>query len=259
MALNPMRTPALVERFSADGCFSDTGMRPSTLVHLWSKYHAWNGSAAGTFGGQVAQADCIDDRAFHFYCVFVLIHKHPQKNWKSQFTSRNGWKKLRQRGRYTHVYPVAHALASIIDEIDRGRRLEQHNHGVPPFEYFVTGMVDTLPIYVPQPHRWALARLLYQPKYKATVLKWQLGIMWNGEIILFTGPHLGTTADVTIWESTWADHPFYDWELWLGDLGYMYMSGRMGSCTSTRRKEVTTLHRSPAGGCGSTTCTGARA
>lgn len=42
-----------------------------------------------------------------------------------------------------------------------------------------------------------------------------------GEIILWTGPHLGVTHDATIWNSTWDVHPMYWWEYWLADLGYI--------------------------------------
>ena len=94
------------------------------------------------------------------------------------------------------------------------------NH-VPHFPYHVTGIVDTLPIYVPSSHSFSMRRFLFQPKYDDTVYKMQLGISLLGDIILWTGPHLGVTSDKTIWESTAAQHPFYSWEVWLADLGYV--------------------------------------
>ena len=57
------------------------------------------------------------------------------------------------------------------------------------------------------------------------MLKYQLGITFAGEIILFSGPHLGTTPDNMIWETTWDLHPFFDWEIWLADLGYVGCEG----------------------------------
>ena len=51
-----------------------------------------------------------------------------------------------------------------------------------------------------------------QPKYAMTCLKWQLGISLMGDIILWTGPHLGIEPDAHIWEDTWAEHPFKGWE-----------------------------------------------
>ena len=53
------------------------------------------------------------------------------------------------------------------------------------------------------------------------MLKIQLGISLMGNIILWTGPHLGVTSDKTIWDQTWAWHPFFPWEWWLADLGYV--------------------------------------
>ena len=85
----------------------------------------------------------------------------------------------------------------------------------------LTGIVDVFPIYVPASHDFAMRQLLFQPKYDACVLKIQLGISFLGNIILWTGPHLGTTPDVTIWEQTWPYHPFFPWEWWLADLGYV--------------------------------------
>ena len=88
-------------------------------------------------------------------------------------------------------------------------------------------MVDTLPIWVPAPHSPYLHSLFYRPKYKACVLKMQLGITFLGDIVLWTGPHLGVTADtcISIWEGTWKHHPFCSWERWLADLGYVGARG----------------------------------
>lgn len=96
----------------------------------------------------------------------------------------------------------------------------------------MTGLVDVFPVYVNHPSRYSLAKLLFQPKYKRCVWKIQLGVNFLGDIILWTGPHLGVTSDITIWESTWADHPFDSWELWLADLGYI---GGRGLVTKFKR------------------------
>ena len=76
MAINPMRTPAAVERFASDSCMADTGFRATTISYLWTKYNAWNGSAEGTFGGHLPRPASVEECAYHFYCIFVLIHKH---------------------------------------------------------------------------------------------------------------------------------------------------------------------------------------
>ena len=66
--------------------------------------------------------------------------------------------------------------SEVIDEIDYTWRLDPFNHALPPFDRHITGIVDTLPIYLPTPHNWYLSTLFFQPKYKACVLKMQLGI-----------------------------------------------------------------------------------
>jgi len=116
---------------------------------------------------------------------------------------------------------MAHALANVIDEIRYDDRLDPFNHVGPPFKYHVTGIVDVFPVYIPKSHDWDIARYNFQPKYDACVFKIQLGISLMGNIILWTGPHLGCQWDGTIWEQTWQEHPFYPWEWWLADLGYL--------------------------------------
>ena len=121
MALDPMR---LIHEFASDSVLQDTGFKAETIQYLWRKYNAWNGSAAGTF-------DCADlpgflsleSRAYHFYCIFVLIHKCPQVKWTSTFRSKDGRFSLGVRTMQTVVYPLAGALAAVIDEIDRSKWL----------------------------------------------------------------------------------------------------------------------------------------
>ena len=141
-------------------------------------------------------------------------------NWVESFASADGHFKAGQRSFRTHVFRLAEALAQIVDEIDYGLRLSHMNHALPPFDKCFTGIVDTLPVYLPTPHNWHVSTLFFQPKYDSCVVKMQLGITFGGHVILWTGPHLGVTADSTIWETTWTSHPFYPWERWLADLGY---------------------------------------
>ena len=84
-----------------------------------------------------------------------------------------------------------------------------------------------------------------QPKYGYTCLKWQLGISLKGDIIMWSGPHLGIAADSTIWEETWDEHPFYGWERWLADLGYVGCMGLLcmgllckGMCCARNRRMI---------------------
>ena len=210
------------ERFAHVSVKVDTGFEAETLSYTWRKYNAYGGSRPGTFGGQLpSRLRDPSYAAFYFYLVFVYLHQCPQLNWIQNYKTADGRYKASERSMSAHVWPTAQALANIIDEVDYTWRFNQFNHGLPPFDKAVTGIVDTLPIVISTPHSWWLSTLFYQPKYKATVVKMQLGISFMGDIILWTGPHLGVISDISIWESTWAEHPFCWWERWLADLGYV--------------------------------------
>ena len=145
---------------------TDTGFEASTLQHIWDKYNAYGGSAPCTFGGQLRARDRSPSQAaFYFYLVFVYIHKCPVLSWVESFKSADGTYRACTRCMQLHVWPTAAALAALIDEIDYTWRLDPHNHALPPFDRAVTGIVDTLPIYIPSPHNWYLSTLFFQPKY----------------------------------------------------------------------------------------------
>ena len=200
----------------------DTGYHESVVQDIWEKYQAF-GSAPGTFGGQLPRPkrEAWKQQAY-FYCYLIWVHKGLDPEWKE------AWHLPKLQNEFTmsartfrnRVLPIGDALAEIIDEVDYSRRLSPWNHA-PWFKYFVTGMVDTFPVFVPTPNSYSLAQLLYQPKYKRCVLKIQIGCNFLGEIILWTGPNLGIDSDVTIWDTTWQDHPMLPWEMWLADLGYV--------------------------------------
>lgn len=103
-------------------------------------------------------------------------------------------------------------------------RLNPYNH-FPPWRHHVTAIIDTLPIFVSEPSYFQAAKLIYQPKYKRHCYKMQLAITFMGNIVLWTGPHLGCSSDLTIWRRTWANHPLRSWEAWLADLGYVGAAG----------------------------------
>lgn len=65
--------------------------------------------------------------------------------------------------------------------------------------------------------------------------KWQLGITFLGAIVLWTGPHLGSDSDATIWRRTRRQHRFRRGERWLGDLGYV---GCRGILTKFKKNQM---------------------
>jgi hypothetical protein len=81
-------------------------------------------------------------------------------------------------------------------------------------------MVDTTPIFVEMPRNSFRARALFNPKYGWSVYKVQIGVDFLGRIILFSGPHLGTSYDGHIWMNTSHLHPMMPEEWFLGDHHY---------------------------------------
>ena len=89
-------------------------------------------------------------------------------------------------------------------------------------------------MYVTGSANSANAQLLWGPKYKRYLYKIQIGVNFLGNIVLWTGLHFGCEADITIWETTWADHPFRPGERWLADLGYI---GAFGLLVKFKRRQ----------------------
>jgi len=141
----------------------DTGFYASTLQHIWHKYNSYQGSAPGTFGDRLTERKRNPKmRAFYFYLIFVYIHKLPQRNWLESYKSSNGKYKCGRSTFDREVFPMASALADIIEEIDYTWRLDPHNHALPPFDKYITGIVDTCPVPLACPNNFHLASLFFQ-------------------------------------------------------------------------------------------------
>lgn len=95
---------------------------------------------------------------------------------------------------YGKILPTLHHLALVYDEVYWDDRLDLYNHTT-HFPRNITGVVDTMPVYVQQPKHTMLSRLLYNPKYAGCVYKIQLGFDFLGRIVLFSGPHFGVQYD----------------------------------------------------------------
>ena len=93
-------------------------------------------------------------------------------------------------------------LASVVNELEEPvrRRMEQHNIIPRVFSACVTGSVDTFPWRVQRRKGYMKQRVLYQGKYKCHVLKFQAVIDNTGNWLWFSGPHVGSTGDGTLWK-----------------------------------------------------------
>lgn len=219
--------------FEQQGCKVDTGYDLDVLQQIFDDQHSHSGSAPGSFGGALPAK--LTKQAAYFYCYYMWIHKGIHPKWKEAWTMpKFPSLKMSERTFDRRVLPIGIALKQM-NYIEYDRRLDEYNHA-PHFADRVTSIVDTMPVKVPAPTSYRLRKLLWNPKYGCCVLKIQVGITLKGEIVLWTGPHLGVTADKVIWDSTFDLHPLEDWELWLADLAYI---GCRGIMTKFKGKDLT--------------------
>ena len=218
------------------GCQADTGYFRSTLQHILDKYSGPNYTFRGLLPPRVRSPHM---RAVYFYCFFMLMHLQlnmdRKMEWSEVTNGRVG--NIQKNGLsrwifYNEVLPIGDALATLIDEVDTSWRYDLNNHA-PYFRTRYTAIVDTFPVYVTGSSVFANAQLLWGAKYHRYIYKIQIGINFLGNIVLWTGLHLGCEADITIWETTWADHPFRPGERWLADLGYI---GAFGLLVKFKRR-----------------------
>ena len=93
-------------------------------------------------------------------------------------------------------------LASVVNDLEEPirRRTEIHNIIPRVFSASVTGSIDTFPWRVQRRKGYMKQRVLYQGKYKCHVLKFQAVIDNTGNWLWFSGPHVGSTGDGTLWK-----------------------------------------------------------
>ena len=218
------------------GCEADTGYHASTLQHIYDKYSGPHGTFRGILKQRAYKSHM---RMVYFYCFFMLVHLDLNLDRKMEWSEVTSGRVQRiakhglgKKTIYDSVIPIGDALAMLIDEVDTNWRYDPYNHA-PYFRTQYTAIVDTFPVYVTGSSTFANAQLIWGAKYERYIYKIQIGINFLGNIVLWTGPHLGCEADVTIWETTWADHPFRPGERWLADLGYV---GAFGLLVKIKRR-----------------------
>lgn len=113
-------------------------------------------------------------RLVYLYCYFMWIHLALHIGREEEWSLvGNGnipgtWNGVSDATWYAEVVPVAEAFAANLNEVRDEDRYDQYNHA-PFFDTMYTSVVDTLPIYVTEPTRWAEATLLYAHKYKRCI------------------------------------------------------------------------------------------
>ena len=173
---------------TANGVQGETGYSDGIVQELWRKYDHFMPTAP----------QGVDKAEAYFYAALKFIHlcPHPTKTGSLLYTPHTGFISSSTFDR--QIAPRLIILGTVINEIDWALRHDEFNH-VPHFKYFCVGALDTFPVRISEPSNSRVARLYYQPKYGCCVVKCQLIVDFNGNIIFCSIPHLGTTGDARIW------------------------------------------------------------
>jgi hypothetical protein len=93
-------------------------------------------------------------------------------------------------------------LASVVNELEEpiACRHEVHNTIPHVFTASVVGSIDTFPWRVQRRKGYMRQRILYAGKYKCHVLKFQAVIDNTGNWLWFSGPHVGSSGDGSLWK-----------------------------------------------------------
>lgn len=170
------------------GVKGETGYSDDVVQELWRKH-----------GGSMPEAPRGSDKGpAYFFAALKFIHLCPQpsKTGSLLFTPHTGFISSSTFDR--QIAPRLIILGMVIDEIDWAQRHDPYNH-TPHFKYFCVGALDTFPVTISEPSDSRVAARYYQPKYGCCVIKVQIIVDFNGNIIYLSMPHLGVTGDARIW------------------------------------------------------------
>jgi hypothetical protein len=125
-------------------------------------------------------------------------------------------------------------LYQVLDELRQPflDRFDEDNRCPEYFDYRFKSMLDAVPIYIRRPKRYQ--RAFYNGKYKRHCLKLQCITDWKSRIIWYSGPHIGSTHDLSLFVRK--HPPRMPHERILADLGYFGRRGRrLGLVTPFKR------------------------
>eukprot|EP00657_Telonema_sp_P-1_P012207 TRINITY_DN8657_c0_g1_i1.p1 TRINITY_DN8657_c0_g1~~TRINITY_DN8657_c0_g1_i1.p1 ORF type:complete len:248 (+),score=36.79 TRINITY_DN8657_c0_g1_i1:123-866(+) len=155
---------------------------------------------------------CIrDSRWIHMYPTW---EQSPVVLWTPKLVQSQGCGIGKETLR-DQVLAYAIALGLAMDEVHWDDRLDPYNH-TEFLPTLFTFMLDTAPLRICEPVG-SENHLTFQPKYKFSCFKIQIGMTLTGQICLYTGLHWGVSPDNHIWKWTTKDHPLQQGELGIAD------------------------------------------
>ena len=211
-----------------DGDIKDsTALDPQTLEDIFIQY-----------GGRGTPFRKRSD-VVHF---FVFLKSYPTaRSWPTVVNGQYRHKFRKIMIQLEHLFTVMDEFTRLVDE----RNLDSNKMPEILSNVFdvdnVRLCVDTFPVYLRRPKK--NQRWWYQAKYHAHVAKIQAVTDLKGNILWISGPHLGSTGDITLWRwyrPSWLRAE----EIILGDKAYIGGS----NCVCPKKKpaggELTTLEKS---------------
>jgi hypothetical protein len=159
----------------------------------------------------------------YFFVVFVYIRFYqPISSFQRWLHWGRDKKCISKDAFYANVVPITHLSATHLNEIKWDDRLSFNSHHQHAPDW-VTFAANGFPQLVWQPVDPLMRSLLYVPdRYAAVVYKPHIAIDLTGNVVHFSGLHLGTTPDGAIWRSTANEHPTERNEFDYGDLDLAY-------------------------------------
>jgi len=196
------------------------GVTAETFCYI---YHAYCGSGSPI------------NHPMKLYHLLLYYKIYPTKRQYLLYFHNHG----NRYGRYQQsLVSLAEYLSGRLDELSNAwtKRQAPDNRLPHIFGSQVTGCVDSFPIYVCRPDDIDWQHALYNGKYKAHILKVQLVCDHHGTPIWYSGPHIGTTHDTTVYKEN--PPPLIDNEQLLGDKGYQGCGSSVIVPYKKRHREV---------------------
>ena len=206
----------LVASRTDNGVIYATGYSSEVLDYMWAKYSSALNDKLRSISGFIGVPHQL--RKAYWFLALVYIHHYPRWNrfistvLHTPITGSISCQKF-----YSRIVPILCSFSQVVDEIQWEDRLHPLNHGSHMFKDRFTTIFDGTNIDVSNVRTDRnLQRVLFNgSKYNHCCVKIMIGITFQGTIVHYTGPHIGTMHDEKILEA----YPpaFEPWEWGLGD------------------------------------------
>jgi len=188
-----------VDQWTEDEFNYLTGVQKTIFCYIWKKY--------GNYSTPLSHPCCLY-LLLNYYRFYPMAKEH----------------RLIYGVQQRDVIRWENYLATVIEELQDAwnNRVSPENALPYIFPINVTGSIDTFPIYIRRPKHSGFQSAMYNGgKYRKHIVKVQCIVNHAGTIIWYSGPHLGTSADINLWRIYKPVNELYSNELLIGDKAYV--------------------------------------